>query len=293
MKEITLHDPDALVTGEWLERHLNNPDLRIFDCSTILSFETGDDRPYIAINCKDEHDEGHIPGADYFYLQADFSRQGSRLAMTLADPETVAAAFASSGIDDHTRVVLYSRRSVSWATRFWWMLRWLGFDNAAVLDGGYEVWLADGRPTTTEPSAYPPGSLTIKLRPELFVGKEQVLDAISNPSTCTINALGTDVHSGENPRYGRPGRVPGSVNVPQISLVDPTTQKFAAPEVISRRFVSVDADGATKHITYCGGGIFATVDAFWLYQLGHDGVSVYDNSMSEWGPDETLPIERD
>jgi len=293
MKRTTLREPEALVTGQWLERNLDNPELRIFDCSTILRFETDDDRPYKVINCKDEHEAGHIPGAGYFDLQVDFSRQDSPFAMTLADPETVAAAFARNGIDDQSRVVLYSRRSVSWATRFWWMLRWLGFENVAVLDGGYEGWLADGHPTSKELSAYQPGSLSIKLRPDMFVGKEQVLDAIHDPSTCTVNALGADVYSGENPRYGRPGRVPGSVNVPQVSLVDPTTQKFVAPEVIAQQFASVGADRATKHITYCGGGIFATVDAFWLYQLGHDTIAVYENSMSEWGLDETLPIERD
>jgi len=293
MPKIKLRDPNALVSGDWLERHLNEPDVRIFDCSTILNFDTGDDRPYEVINCQSEHEARHITGASYFDLQADFSQQNSPFAMTLADPTTVAAAFARAGISDGSRVVLYSRRSISWATRFWWMLRWLGFDNAAVLDGGYEGWLAEGRSTTKETSTYAPGLLSVKLRPNLFVGKEQVLAAIDDRSTCTVNALGSDIYSGENPRYGRAGRVPASVSVPQISLVDPTTHKFKSPAAIAEQFASVGADNASKHIAYCGGGIFATVDAFWLHQLGHSEVSVYENSMSEWGPDESLPIECD
>jgi len=173
------------------------------------------------------------------------------------------------------------------------MLRWLGFDNAAILDGGFEKWLNDEKPVSNEPCRYTGNTLSVSLRPSLFVEKEAVLYAIDDPETCTISALGTDLHSGENPRYGRPGRIPGSVNVPQVSLIDPGTMALLPAEEISGRFSSVGANCAKRHITYCGGGIFATLDAFLLHQLGHDKISVYDNSMSEWGPDESLPIERD
>jgi len=293
MATAELKYPDALVTGDWLEQHLDEPNLRLFDCSTQLIFEESGDRPYRVINCHEEHEAGHIPGAGYFDLQSDFSVPDSPFAMTLSDPETVSNAFARNGVADGTRVILYSRRSVSWATRFWWMLRWLGFDNAAVLDGGYDKWVADGRQISTAPCRYTAGELSINLRPELFVGKKKVLAAIDDPSTCTINALGADVFSGEIPRYGRPGRIPGSVSVPQVSLFDPQTLEFLPLKNIAERFAFVGADRAQNHISYCGGGIFATVDAFWLHQLGHKNIAIYENSMSEWGPDESLPIERD
>jgi thiosulfate/3-mercaptopyruvate sulfurtransferase len=267
--------------------------LRIYDCSTQLVFEQGGDRPYRVVDCREEHEAGHILGAGCLDLQGDFSTQDSPFAMTLADPETVARAFAKEGVADNTRVILYSRRSVSWATRFWWMLRWLGFDHAAVLNGGYDKWIADERPVSTRDSAYPMAEFSINLRPGLFVGKEDVLEAIDNPDTCTINALGADVFSGENPRYGRPGRIPGSVNVPQVSLLDPQTLAFLPADKIASHFAAVGADRAQNRISYCGGGIFATVDAFWLHQLGHQHIAVYENSMSEWGPDRGLPIERD
>lgn len=292
-EKINLRNPDALVTGDWLERNLDDPDIRIFDCSTVLEFETGNDRPYSVVSCRPDHDAGHIPGACYLDLQSDFSRPDSPFAMTVADWKTVASAFARNGVGDRSRVVLYSRRSISWATRFWWMLRWLGFENAAILDGGFEKWQADGRPISTTPSTYLPGELSVNLRPGLFVGKEQVLAAIDDPATCIVNALGPDLFSGKNPRYGRPGRVPGSVSVPKISLVDPDTRLFKPAEEIAELFSAIEADKADRHITYCGGGIFATVDAFWLYQLGHDNIAVYDNSMSEWASDTSLPIQCD
>lgn len=291
MTGVTLRDPDALVSTEWLEDHLGDPDLRIFDCSTVLQFEDGGKRPYRVLNCAAEHAEGHIPGAQCLDLQRDFSDDDSPYGMTLADPETVASAFERVGVGDGTRVVLYSRRSPSWATRFWWMLRWLGFDSVAVLDGGFEKWVAEGRPLSTEDGSNPRGNMTLRLRPELFVGKKEVLAAIEDPKTCLLNALGRDIFLGENARYGRPGRIPGSVSVPKVELLDPETGAFLPPSDIARIFKNVGADKAKGHITYCGGAIFATVDAFWLHQLGYKNVAVYENSMSEWGPDHSLPIE--
>ncbi|MFC3615720.1 sulfurtransferase [Lutimaribacter marinistellae] len=286
-----LRHPDALVDTAWLEAHLDDPKLRIFDCSTVLDFKTSDGRPYRVLNCKPEHDAGHIPGAGIFDLQAEFSDPDSPYGMTLSPPDKVAAAFARHGVDDETRVILYSRRSPSWATRFWWMLHWLGFDRAAVLDGGWEKWAAEKRPRSTTPCTYPQGHLTVRPRPGAFVGRDEVLAALPEPQTCLVNALGADIFHGRNARYGRPGRIPGSVNVPKVDLVDARTHAFLPPDQIAAAFAAVGADRADRHITYCGGGIFATVDAFWLYQLGHDKVAVYDNSMSEWGSDATLPIE--
>lgn len=286
-----IRNPDALVTTDWLGDHLSSPDLRVYDCSTVLQFEEGGKRPYRVLNCAAEHEEGHIPGANYFDLQRDFSVDESPFGMTLADPETVAASFERAGIDETSRVVLYSRRSLSWSTRFWWMLRWLGFDNVAVLDGGFEKWVAEKRPLSTTANTYPHGHFSIRLQPDLFVAKDEVLAAIDEPGTCLVNALGRDIFSGENRRYGRPGRIPGSISMPQVELVDPNTHAFLPTKDIAQVLENAGANGADRHITYCGGGIFATVDAFWLYQLGHDNVAVYENSMSEWGPDRTLPME--
>ena len=293
MSSITFCDPNAIVTTDWLEEHLEDPNLRVFDCSTQLVFEEGSGRPYRVVSGQEDHQESHVPGAGCLDLQKDFSQPDSPYAMTLASPEHVAAAFARNGIGDDTRVVLYSRRSLSWSTRFWWMLKWLGFDNAAILDGGFEKWQSEGRSLSGEPCDYPINTLSVSLRPSLFVDKGVVLNAIDDPGTCTISALGADLHSGENSRYGRPGRIPGSLNIAQISLVEPDTMVLLSSGEVFDRFASIRAKSAKRYITYCGGGIFATLDAFMLYQLGYDNVSVYDNSMSEWGPDKALPIETD
>lgn len=293
MHRIELRDPNALVTTAWLEDHLADPGLRIFDCTTKLVADEGGRRPYVAQSCLHEYELGHIPGAGYFDLQKDFSRQDSPYGMTLADPRNIAAAFSEQGIDNSSKVILYCRRGVSWSARFWWMLKWLGFDNVSILDGGHEKWEAENRKISTSPCTYPVGSLKISLRPELFVGKSEVLNAIKNPSICIISALDANVHSGEITKFSRSGKIPTSINVPQRELVDPVTGVFRIPSEIHRQFEGAREARYDGFITYCGSGIFAAVDAFWLYQLGFDNIAVYDNSMSEWGVDVSLPMERD
>ncbi len=285
--------PEAIVSGEWLEANLADPKLRIFDCTFYLVYEEGTGRPYHVVSGREDFDAGHIPGSDFLDLQADFSRAASPFHFTLGDPADVKAAFERAGVGDDTRVVLYSRKSMTRASRFWWMLRWLGFDNAALLDGGWDKWAADGRPASIAPAAYPPGALTLNLRPDLFVGKADMQAGIGDATTCAMNALEPDLHSGANARYGRPGRIPGSVNVPANSLLDPKTLQLVDAETAAAKFAAVGADPSKRILNYCGGGIAATLDAFLQHQLGYENIAVYDNSMSEWATDPALPIETD
>ena len=293
MIKAQFHYPEALVTGDWLAAHLAAPNLRVFDCTFYLVYKEGTGRPYHVVSGRADYDAGHISGSGFLDLQEEFSVEESPYRFTLPPMEYVADAFARHGVGDGTRVVLYSRKSMQRATRFWWMLRWLGFDNAAVLDGGYDKWAAEGRTISTDPCRFPPGKLSVNPRPKLFVGKDAVLAAISDGDTCTINALEPDLHSGENPRYGRPGHIPGSVNVPAAALLDRETLEMLPPEAAAQAFAAVGADPARRIITYCGGGIAATMDAFLLHQLGYRDIAVYDNSMSEWATDTSLPIETD
>lgn len=120
-----------------------------------------------------------------------------------------------------------------------------------------------------------------------------MLEAIGDASACSINALAPDLHSGANDRYGRAGRIPGSVNVPAAALQDKETLALLPPHQIAPVFAAVGADKSKRILIYCGGGIAATLDAFVLHQLGFENIAVYDASMSEWAKDPSLPIERD
>jgi len=293
MNKARFRDPNLLVTGDWLAAHLDDPGLRVFDCTTYLVYATGDDAPYDVVSGRADYDAGHIPSSGFLDLQGELSDNTSPFRFTMPAAERLAETFGQCGIGDDTRVVLYSRKTMQWATRVWWMLRAVGFDNVAILDGGWDKWQADGRPQSTAPDTYGPAQLTPRPRPELFVDKDGVLAAIGDDGSTIINALAPDLHSGANPRYGRPGRIPGSVNVPAAALLDPDTMELPTPEAAARAFASVDVVPEKRALVYCGGGIAATLDAYLLHQLGHDNIAVYDNSMSEWANDPSLPIETD
>ena len=124
-----------------------------------------------------------------------------------------------------------------------------------------------------------------------MVGKEEVRDAIGDARTCTINALLPEQHAGTGGNsYGRPGRIKGSVNLPAAHLLDPDTNEFLPAAELRKRFEAIGALDKPV-ITYCGGGIAASADAFALVLLGHQKVKLYDASMSEWAIDPSLPME--
>jgi len=287
---------DAIVSTEWLAEHLDNPEIRIFECTTYLDYlPPGHDAPYRVVSGRPDYDQGHIAGASFLDVQNELSDTGSppHLRFTMLPAEILAQRLGRRGVGDGNRVVLYSRGRLVWATRVWWMLRSIGFDAAAVLDGGFEKWLREDRPTAVAQPDFPQATLTPHSRPKTFAGKATVQEAIADRDTCLINALDSDLHRGENPRYGRPGRIPGSVNVPSSSLVDAATNTFLPADRAASMFRDAGADPSKSTLVYCGGGIAATLDAFLLHQLGYEGLSIYDASMSEWARDESLPMESD
>ena len=280
----------AVISTEELARRMGAPALRIFDCTTYL--KPGPDGRYIAESGRANYDKGHIPGAAFLDLQADLSDTSSKLRFTLPPLEALTKAFAAKGIGHGTFVVLYSHATPTWATRIWWMLRAIGFDDAAILDGGLDKWKAEGRPLETKPNDHPPATLTLRGRPEIFVDKTALKGAIGQKDTLTLNALSHDQHKGTGGvTYGRAGRIAGSSCVPAASLFGP--DKALKPIADLRAaFDDVGAAPDKRVLVYCGGGIAATLDAFVLTaMLGHRNVSVYDNSMQEWANDPALPME--
>jgi thiosulfate/3-mercaptopyruvate sulfurtransferase len=288
------HHPEALVQTAWLEAHLHDPDLRIYECTTYLRYaEPGAGVPYHPEAGRAEYEAGHIPGAGFLDLPGELSRQDAPVHFMMLPPERFAEVMGRHGVGDGTRVVLYSRDRIMWATRVWWMLHAMGFDAAVVLDGGFEKWLAEGRPISTEPCAYPRATFTPRSRPGRFVDKSAVLQVIDDPGACLVNTLAQPDFRGDEPsRYGRPGRIPGSVNLPWPELTEPGTNVLIPLKKAAKRVESIGADRAERIVCYCGGGISATMGLFLLHRLGYDNLALYDASMAEWARDDSLPIER-
>ncbi|HEV8617528.1 MAG TPA: sulfurtransferase [Methylomirabilota bacterium] len=283
--------PGLLVDAAWLHAHTGEPGLRVFDCTTHLVPDPV--RTFRAESARPDWERGHVPGAAYIDLQGTLSDPASGRRFTLPSAERFAEAMSAHGVGDDSRVVLYSTTSNWWATRVWWMLRAFGFDRAAVLDGGWERWTAEGRPICTEPCAYPPARFVARPRPLLLASKDAVLAATHAADVAIVNALTRRQHTGESEvHYGRPGHIPSSVNVPYLELIDRETNTFRPPGELRAILERAGVLSAGRVITYCGGGIAATGVAFALALLGRPDAAVYDGSLSEWCADPSLPIER-
>ncbi len=281
---------EFLAETDWLEQNLANPKVVVLDCTTHLIPNPA--ITYDVVPGREDFEKAHIKGAQFCDVSRDVSDTSHKFRFMRQSPDAFAAAMRRFGVSDDTKVVLYSTTSPQWASRVWWLLREFGHDNAAVLNGGWQKWSRENRPSETGPgTSRAAGTFTVKQVRHLMADKDEVKAAIGDGAVCTLNALAEAQHkaTGGN-TYGRPGRIAGSVNVPAAHLLDPATNTFLPADELRRKF---EAAGAMDRavIVYCGGGIAATADALALTMLGHTNVKVYDASMSEWAKDEALPME--
>jgi thiosulfate/3-mercaptopyruvate sulfurtransferase len=166
--------PEFLAETEWLAAHLRDPELRIFDCTVHLI--PNPDIGYTVKPGREDFEKGHIPGAQFIDLQADLSAPHLKLRFMLPAAEAFAAAMGRFGVGENSRVILYSTTTPQWASRIWWMLRNYGFDNAAVLDGGFQKWSREGRPVetgATRPRA--PATFVVRADRKLMVARRRYL----------------------------------------------------------------------------------------------------------------------
>ncbi len=284
-------NPHYLVETDWLEEHLNDANLRILDCNVLLVPE--DAGGFRMESGRPAWGEGHIGGSDFADFTTDLSDQNSTLPLMMPPLDQFADALSRYGVSAQTRVILYDNLYNIWAARTWWMLRAVGFDNAAVLNGGWQKWTQEGRPVTTDPPTHARGQFAATPRPGVMANKLDVLSAIDTHSSCILNALTAEDHAGVGGliQYPRPGRIASSVNVSFYDLVDQDTHAYLSAEQLRRKFEAVGATSGKPVITYCGAGIAASSDAFVLALLGMDDVAVYDGSLMEWAADARLPME--
>lgn len=287
-----------IVDGDWLQARLNDKNLRLIDATTFLKIPEGEGFPELWSGFE-AYQQEHIPGAAYADLLKDFTDPNGNAPFTIANREQFIEAVEPLGITEDTYVVIYDRGPLvnvdilasDWSARLRWQLKYEGFDNVAVLDGGFRKWKLDGRPTESGISEYDRAPFPGQRRDHLIVTKEAVKDAIHNENIILINSLSEADFRGETTTYPRPGHIPGSKHVFFGSHSDPETRLLYDDDKLKATFEKLGAlDPNKKVITYCGGGIAATWNALLLNKLGQENVAVYDGSMNEWASDESCPL---
>jgi len=274
----------TLVTTEWMSQHLNDSDLVVLDCTVLMAPDSGGGMRMVSGRAR--YEEGHIPSAGFADLTSELCDVDSPLGFALPTPERFCAVMGKLGVGDDSRVVLYDTFNSVWAARVWWMLRWVGFDRAALLDGGLKAWTAEGRQLSTEAADHYTRQLTPMPRPELIADRDEVFAAIGNDKVHLIDAMPEPHFRGEMVMYGRPGHIPGARNVPATGLIA-ESGRYKSPDELAAMFAG---DRKGRSITYCGAGVAASSDAFILVRLGFKDVAVYMGSLQEWAADPENPL---
>ncbi|MEJ2719881.1 MAG: sulfurtransferase [bacterium] len=277
-------DMGTLVTAEWLSQHLDDPNLVVLDCTVRMAPKEGGG--FQTVSGRADYDGGHIPSAGFADLMGDLSDLDSPLGFALPTPERFCAVMGSLGVGDDSRVVLYDHLNSVWAARVWWMLRWVGFDRVALLDGGLRAWTAEGRELSTEPADYEAARLTPKPRPELIAYRDDVSAAIEDEAVSLIDAMPEAHYRGEMSLYGRPGHIPGAKNISAMALTDESGRFRPHDELAAL----CEGDRNIRAITYCGAGVAASAVAFVMVRLGFTDVAVYMGSLQEWAADPANPL---
>lgn len=268
--------PGPLVDAAWLAPRLGSPGLVVLDAS--VGAHRGAAR--------------RIPGARVFDIDGALSDHCGPLPHTMPDPDRFTEEMRTLGVDDGHTVVVHDGAGVHSSARAWWMLRAMGFDRAAVLDGGLPAWTDAGLPleSAVDTPAPPRGDFTARPRPDLVVGAAEVRAALSDPASAVLDARSRERFSGAapEPRPGlRGGHMPGAVNLPFTEIQH--GGRMLPADDLRAAFASVTGDRDRLYLS-CGSGVTACVLALGAEIAGHRRLAVYDGSWSEWGLPSDLPV---
>jgi thiosulfate/3-mercaptopyruvate sulfurtransferase len=281
-----LHVPDGpLVTGEWLEQHLDHPRLRIID---VRGRHPSSTLPHAK---RAEFGAGHIPGAVFVDWEHDFVDRTNPVPVQVAGGDAFAQRAGELGISDGDLVITYDDYYGIFAARVAWAFRYHGAESR-VLDGGWTTWQEQGRAISNEAGEPAGAEFTSRARPRLRRTLAEVEEACGH-GTALVDARPRHLFLG-TPGVANTGHIPGSLCLPYQELVDGATGLWAAPDAVRRlvRDAGIDPDRPPGEvIATCGSGVSATVALLSLERIGIHANGVYDGSFNEWSADEARPVE--
>ncbi|MFF8693017.1 sulfurtransferase [Streptomyces sp. NPDC015144] len=259
-----------LVCVDWLAARIGAPDGPVVLDASVGAHRGGERR---------------IPGARVFDIDGALSDPSVPLAHTMPGADRFTRELRALGVNDADTVVVYDGAGIYSSARAWWMLRAMGFDRVAVLDGGLPAWTAAGLPLESAPPAPPaaPGDFTARPRAGMFVTAEEVARTLTDPAAVVLDARSPQRYAGTvaEPRPGlRAGHMPGAVNLPFDTLQHEGRMR---PADELRAALAARAGERERLVLSCGSGVTACVLALAAELAGYRGQAVYDGSWSEWG----------
>lgn len=275
-----LRVPDVIVSSNWLHKNLNNPKLIILDATIPKVGQTEDD---ISL-------EEFIPNTIFFDLKNVFSDQKAAFPNTILDPMKFQLEARKLGIKKDSCIVVYDRHGIYSSPRAWWIFKTMGFENIAVLDGGFSGWKKQVGilENETKPILIR-GDFHVHFQANLVSRVIEISESLQNENISIIDARDSKRFQGliEEPRPRlRCGHIPGSKNLPYVNLLK---NGFLKPKEELESYFS-EFTKSEKVIFSCGSGITACINALAFCSLGNSNFSVYDGSWTEWGSDSSLPI---
>jgi thiosulfate/3-mercaptopyruvate sulfurtransferase len=276
----------TLISTGALALHMDDPAFAIVDCRYKLDDGSWGEREYAA---------AHIPGAVYADLGHDLAgpKSGTNGRHPLPDPHALAHTLGRFGIASGVQVVAYDQENGMYASRLWWLLRWLGHDAVAVLDGGFKKWTAEGRATSSGVERREPREFSGAPRADMAVDVAAVAATIGTRGWRLVDARAPERYRGDNePIDKKPGHIPGAANhFFQWNLDEQGL--FRTPEQLRARLTeSLGDTEADRVVCYCGSGVTACHNLLALEHAGLKGAKLYAGSWSEWSADPTRPVEK-
>ena len=276
----------TLISTSVLAMHLEDDPVAIVDCRFKLGDESWGEQAYVA---------AHIPRAVYAHLDRDLSgpKTGTNGRHPLPDPDALTRTFTRFGITSGVQVVAYDQDNGMFASRLWWMLRWLGHDAVAVLDGGFAKWTAEGRDTRSGTETRAAQTFIAAPRPDLLATVDQVAALRADHNWRLVDARAPERFRGDVEPLDRvAGHIPGAVNHCYQTNLD-AEGSFRSPEELRAHMQATLGDHpADRIVCYCGSGVTACHNLLALEHAGLTGARLYAGSWSEWSSDPARPVEK-
>jgi thiosulfate/3-mercaptopyruvate sulfurtransferase len=276
----------TLISTSALALHMDDSAFAIVDCRFKLDDVQWGERGHAA---------AHIPGAVYAHLDRDLAgaKTGTNGRHPLPDPHALAQTFSRFGIASGVQVVVYDQDNGMYASRLWWLLRWLGHDAVAVLDGGFKKWALEGRPTESGETRRAPRAFSGSPRADMAVDVRTVASRLGAKGARLVDARAPERYRGETePLDKTPGHIPSAKNHFFQWNFD-ERGLFRTPEELRAKLTESIGDvPADQIVCYCGSGVTACHNLLALEHAGLTGAKLYAGSWSEWSSDPARPVEK-